>query len=156
MTDTLKSICGQCAFLLNPQLEFVPRELQRQRELILRDLQELTSAASLEHEKSVTVMSGCLFESVLYTFIQGQSSYIASRRGSFTFNPEHNLNNYVSIFNRWFSGLLTIPDSVVDYRDMVHINRELTYPPDECRNASREMLRLLDSLLRKLAEYSAV
>ena len=154
MTDTLKSICEQCAFLLNPQLEFVPQESQRQQEIILRDLRELISAASLEHEKSVTVLSGCLFESVLYTFIQGQRSYIAARRGSFTFNPEHNLDNYVSIFNRWFSDVLAIPDSIVGYRDMVHINRELKYPPDACRNASREMLRLLDSLLGKLAEYA--
>ena len=89
---------------------------------------------------------------LLYCFIQAQKDFIAARRGSFTFDPEQNLDNYVNIFNKWFSELLTVPDIVVGYRDMVHINRELQYPPDICPRAAREMLRLLDTLLGKLAE----
>jgi hypothetical protein len=154
MTDTLKSICEQCTHLHNPQLEFIPAGIQRQREIILRDLKELISAASLEREKSVVVLAGGLFESVLYCFIQAQSDYIAARRGSFTFDPEHSLENYVSIFNRWFSTVFTVPDAVVDYRDMVHLNQELKQPPEACRNAAPEMLRLLDTLLGKLSEYA--
>ena len=154
MTDTLKSICEQCIHLRNTQLEFIPAELQRQREIILRDLNELVSAASLEREKSVIVLAGGLFESILYSFIQSQSDSIAARRGSFTFDPEHNLDNYVSIFNRWFSTVVTLPDAIVGYRDMVHINQELQQPPDACRNAAPEMLRLLNTLLGKLSEYA--
>ncbi len=122
MTDTLKSICEQCTHLRNPQLEFISQELQRQKEIILRDLKELLSAASLEREKSVIVLAGGLFEAVLYCFVQAQKDYIAVRRGSFSFDPEQSLDNYLSIFNRWFSDVLTVPDIVVDYRDMVHIN----------------------------------
>ena len=157
MTDTLKFICEQCIHLHNPQLEFIPQQLQRQRAIILRDLKELLSAASLEQEKSVIVLAGCLFESVLYCFIQAQSGYIAIlRAGPFRLNPEkQGLSNYVSIFNRWFSGVVVaIPDLIVGYRDMVHMNRELEYPPDVCRSASREMLRLLDTLFGKLEEYA--
>lgn len=155
MTDTLKSICEQCNHLHNPQLEFITAESQRQKEIILRDLKELVSAGALEQEKSVVVLAGSLLEAVLYCFIQKQKEYIAARRGSFTFDPEQSLDNYVSIFNRWFSDVFTIPDIVIGYRDMVHINRELQYAPDVCSRAAREMLRLLDSLLGKLAEFSA-
>jgi hypothetical protein len=154
MTDTLKSICEQCAHLHNPQLEFIPQQSQRQREILVRDLRELVSTAALEQEKSVILLAGSLFESVLYCFVQAQSAYIAVRRGSFTFNPDHSLTNYVEIFNRWFSPLFTIPDIVVDYRHFVHINRELEYGPEVCRNAAGEMLRLLNALLGKLGEYS--
>ncbi len=155
MTDTLKSICEQCTHLHDPQLEFIPEGLERHREIILRDLNELVSSASLEQEKTVVVLAGCVFESVLYSFIQGQTEYIAARWGVFfTFNPEHSLHNYVSIFNRYFSTLVAIPDLVVSYRDMVHINRELQQPPDVCRSAAPEMLRLLNTLLAKLSEYS--
>jgi hypothetical protein len=153
MTDTLKSICEQCTHLHNPQLEFVPAELQRHRDIIQRDIRELISAAALELEKSVTILSGSLFESILYCFIQSQSDFIAARRGSFSFDPDHSLDNYVSIFNRFFSNIFTIPDIIVGYRDMVHINRELNNPPNSCRNAGPEMLRLLDALLNKLDEY---
>jgi hypothetical protein len=152
MTDTLKSICEQCTHLHNPQLDFLPEEFQRPREIILRDLQELTSAASFEREKTVIMLAGGLFEAILYCFIQAQNNYIVARRGSFTFDPEHGLENYVSIFNKWFSDVLTIPDSIVGYRDMVHINRELQFPPDICPRAAREMLRLLDILVSKLSE----
>lgn len=61
-----------------------------------------------------------------------QKDYIAARRGSFTFDPEHNLDNYVNIFNKWFSDLFTIPDIVVNYRDIIHINRELQFTADVC------------------------
>jgi hypothetical protein len=156
MTDTLKSICEQCARLNNPQLEFIPTESQRQKEIILRDLKELVSAALGEQEKSVVVLAGGLFEAVLYSFIQAQSSYIAARRGSFAFDPEQSLDNFVSIFNRWFSDVFTIPDIVVSYRDVVHINRELQHAVDVCPRASREMLRILDTLLGKLAEITGI
>lgn len=69
MTDTLKSVSAQCVHLLRPQLDFIPEESPRHREIILRDLQELISAASLEQTKTVIVLAGCLFESVLYCFI---------------------------------------------------------------------------------------
>src|SRR5260370_33029899 len=108
------------------------------------------SGASHERGKAVIVLAGSLFESVLYCFIQAQTSYIAARRGSFTFNPDHSLDNYVSIFNRWFSHLLPIPDIVVRYRDLVHINRELQQPPDVCLTGAQDMLRLLNTLLGKL------
>jgi hypothetical protein len=98
MTDTLKSICEQCIHLHNPQLDFISHQLQRQKDIILRDLCELVSVASLEHEKSVIVLAGGLLESVLYCFIQTETAQIAARHGSFTFNAEHNLDNYASIF----------------------------------------------------------
>lgn len=153
MTDTLKSICEQCTRLHSPPLDFIPAESRRQKDTILRDLRELISTASLEHEKSVVVLSGVIFESVLYCFIQSQSEYIAARRGSFTFDPDQSLRHYVDVFNRWFSDVVSIPDVVVRYRDLVHINQELRYPPDFCARASRDMLRLLDNLLEKLSEY---
>lgn len=71
---------------------------------------------------------------------------------AFTFDPEGSLDNYISIFNRWFSDFLTIPDIVVGYRDIVHINQELQYPPDICPRAARDMLRLLDNLLGRLTQ----
>ena len=154
MTDTLKSICEQCAQLLNPQLDFLPEQSARHKEIILRDLAELVSADSHEREKTVILLTGGLFESVPFSFIQTQRDYIAARRGSFAFDPTSSLDNYVSIFNRWFSGITTIPDIVVEYRNMVHINRELNSAPDVCRNAAPLMLRLLDSLLAGLSEYA--
>jgi len=154
MTDTLKSTCEQCLYLRDPQLEFLPAAFERQRELILRDLRELVTAASLEQEKSVVLLAGGLLEAVLFCFIESQSGYIEARRGSFTFDPEQSLSNFVSIFNRWFSDVHSIPDLVVDYRDIVHINRELQFDPDICSRAARELLRLLDSLLGRLAEYA--
>jgi hypothetical protein len=44
-----------------------------------------------------------------------------------------------------------LPDIVVTYRDLVHVNRELSLPPQICKQASRHMLRLLDKLLGQLA-----
>jgi hypothetical protein len=155
MTDTLKSICEQCVHLRNPRLEFIAKESQRQREIILRDLSELVSAASQELEKTVVILAGSLFESILYCFIQAQSPYIALRRGTFVFNPEHSLENYVEIFNRWFSRTLSIPDIVIDYRHIVHINRELKFGTDVCRSGAEEMLRLLNALLGEVALYPA-
>lgn len=152
MIDTLRSICEQCVHLQRPQLEFLPAGLERQKQILSRDLRELVSAASLELDKTVVVLTGSLFESVLYSFIQAQSAYIAARRGSFTFNPDHALGNYVNIFNKWFSDVHTIPDIVIGYRDMVHINRELAESVDTCQRAARDMLRLLDALLGTLAE----
>jgi hypothetical protein len=151
MTDTLKSICEQCVHLRDPQLEFISEESQRQKQIILRDVGELFTAASHEHERTVVLLAGSLFEAVLYSFIQSQSEYIAARRGEFTFDPEHSLDNFVGIFNRWFSDLSSIPDSVVAYRNTIHINRELQFGDDICGRAARELLRQLDSLLGAIA-----
>ncbi len=155
MTDTLRSTCELCTHLHNPQLEFLPDNFQREREIILRDLGELVSAAFQERQKTVVILAGCVFESILFCFIQSQSDYIAARHGiPFTFNPEHSLNNYVNVFNRFFSGLVAIPDVVVEYRDIVHINQELKRPFDVCHTAAPDMLKLLDSLLDRLSAYS--
>lgn len=152
MTDTLKSICEQCIHLHEPQLDFIPAGAARQREIVSQDLKMLVSAAIREEDKGVILLAGSLFEAILYSFIQAQSDYIAVRRGSFTFNPDHDLGNYVNIFNRWFSDILTIPDTTVEYRDMVHINRELKFPSDIRSRAAQEMLRSLDMLIGKLEE----
>lgn len=155
MTDTLRSICEQCVHLLNPQLNFIPEQPERHRDIILRDLKELVSAASLEQSKTVVILAGCIFESVLYFFIQAQTTFITARRGeTFTFNPDLGLDNCVRIFNRYFSKILSIPDLVVDYRNMVHVNQELKYPPETCRGAAEDMLRLLNALIEKLTEYA--
>ncbi len=157
MTDTLKSICEQCTHLNKPQLDFIPAGFTRHREAILRDLTELVSAASEEHEKTVVILGGSILEAILYSFLQGQEAYIAKRRGTFTFNPNQNLENYISIFNRWFRDALpnvTLPDFVADYRDLVHINRELNSPPEICTRASRDLLRILDALLHELSEFA--
>ena len=157
MTDTLKSICEQCTHLNKPQLDFIPAEFVRHREAILRDLTELVSAASEEREKTVVILAGSILEAILYTFLRGQEAYIAKRRGTFTFDPNQSLESYVSIFNRWFRDVLPnviLPDFVVDYRDLVHINRELNSPPDICSRASRDMLRILDVLLEELSQFA--
>ncbi len=104
------------------------------------------------------VLAGSILESVLYTFLQGQEAYIALRRGEeFTFDPKQGLENYVNIFNRWFLDVLPnaeLPDFVVDYRDLVHINRELRELPDVCIRASREMLRVLNLFLGELQQFA--
>ncbi len=159
MTDTLKSICEQCIRLNNPQLDFIPVESARQKAIILRDVRELVSAAHAEQEKAVVVLAGSILEAVLHGFIQGQESYIAARRGEFKFDPEQGLENFKNIFNRWFSNVVPeamLPDTIVDYRNLVHINRELTSPPDICSRASREMLRVLDSLIKGLSDFASL
>lgn len=158
MTDTLKSICDQCAHLKNPQLDFIPSDFARHREILTRDLRELMSAAAAENEKTVVILAGGILEAILYSFIQCQSEYIAERRGTFEFNPDHSLQNYLNIFNRWLNHLMpgvVLPDSVVDYRDLVHINREINSQPGACTGASREMLRIIDGLLGGLSELIA-
>lgn len=156
MTDTLKSICEQCIHLQNPQLNFIPQDSQRQREIIIRDLTELVSAASAEQEKTVVILAGSLLEAILYSFIQTQTEFIRSRVASFTFEPNGKLREYVSTFNNSFSDVLShsIPDIAVHYRNLVHINRELRSPSDICSRAAPEMLRLLDALLEKLTMYA--
>jgi hypothetical protein len=157
MTDTLKSICDQCAHLKNPRIDFLPDGFTRHREILARDLGELVSAATAENEKSVVLLSGSILEAILYSFIQGQTDYIAERRGTFAFNPDHSLENYVSIFNRWLRHLMPrviLPDSVVHYRDLVHINREINSQPTICTSASREMLRVLETLLSGLSDVT--
>jgi len=158
MTDTLKSICDQCAHLKSPQLDFISSDFARHREILTRDLQELVSAAANESEKTVVILGGSILEAILYTLIQGQSEYIAERRGTFQFNPDHSLQNYVSIFNRWLNHLMPtvlLPDAVVNYRDLMHINREINAQPGFCTGASRETLRILDVLLAGLSELVA-
>ena len=157
MTDTLKSICEQCTHLNYPRLDFISRSITRQKEIILRDLKELVSAASAELEKTVVIMTGSILEAVLYTFLQEQESYIAERRGKFAFKPEQRLQNFVDIFNRWFRDLLPkveLPDFVIRYRDLVHINCELNSEPDICSRASRDMLKILNTLLGELSEFA--
>jgi len=158
VTDTLKSICEQCIHLNNPQLDFIPAELERCREILARDLRELVSAAAVENEKSVVVLAGSILEGALYALIKGQSAYITERRGTaFELDPSHSLQNYVNTYNRWLKGLTrtaALPDAVVDYRDLVHINQELKWEPSICGTASREMLRILDSLLGALSELA--
>jgi hypothetical protein len=158
MTDTLRSICDQCTHLKNPLLDFVPPDFARHREILTRDLAELVSAAARENEKTVVILGGSILEAILYTFIQGQSEYIAERRGTFQFNPDHSLKNYVSIFNKWLNHMMPsvlLPDSVVNYRDLMHINREIKAQPGVCGGASRETLRILDALLGGLSELVA-
>jgi hypothetical protein len=157
MADTLKSICEQCSHIQHPDLGFIPPELSRNGDIIRRDLAELTLAASVEAEKSVTILAGCTLEAILYTFIQAQTDFIAARRGAFQFNAEGGLDNFISIFNSWFRGVLPeagIPDLVVGYRNLVHINREIGYPPDICSRASREMLGFLNNLLEQLSQFN--
>ena len=157
MTDTLKSICEQCIHLKTPKLEFIPVGFARHRQVILRDPAELVSAATKNHEKTVVILSGCVLESVLFSFIQSQEAYITSRRGNFTFNPDRSVDNFVSIFNRWFRDILpgvVLPDLMVDYRDLVHINRELNAAEDICESASRDMLRIVDRLLGELNQFA--
>jgi hypothetical protein len=157
MTDTLKSICEQCAHLRDPRLEFLPQESQRHKEIILRDLRELIAAALNEHERSVLLLAGGLFEALLYSFIQGQIEYISERRGiEFTFREGHDLGNFISIFNKWFSETLKIPDTVVRYRNTIHINCELNSDEEVCSRGARDLLRQLDLLLGALEGYSLV
>src|SRR3972149_520109 len=129
MTDTLRSICEQCPNLSNPRLDFIPVAFARNRDIILRDLQELVSAATAERDRTVTLLSGTILEAILFTLIQSQESYISERRGApFSINPQHSLKNFVEIFNRYFRDLMpsgALPEFVVGYRDLVHINNEL-------------------------------
>lgn len=157
MTDTLKSICGQCIHLNNPQLDFIPIERGRHREIILRDLQELVSAASAEMQKTVIILAGCILESALYTFLQSQEAFIAVRRGGFQFDPTKGLADYINIFNRWFRDRLPgveLREAHVTYRHLVHLNRELDSPQGICTRAAPEMLRVLDRLLGELSQFA--
>jgi hypothetical protein len=159
MTDTLRSICERCIHLNDPQLDFIPSESARLRQIILRDLKELVSAASSDLEKAVIVFAGSILEAVLYGFIQAQQSYITAKRGSeFKFDPEQGLERYKNIFNRWFRDVLpnaVLSDSTVEYRNLVHVNQELNSAPDICALAARDMMRALDALLGDLAQFPA-
>lgn len=104
----------------------------------------------------MVILAGCVFESILYVFIQAQIDYISIRRGgAFNFKPEDSLGNFISVFNKYFSsGPDDVPDLVAKYRDMIHINRELNAPTDACRNASRDMLHHLNRLIGQLAAFA--
>ena len=159
MTDTLRSICEQSTHLNNPRLDFIPAELTRHKEIILRDLRELVSVASNGHEKACVVLAGSVLEAILFSFLQGQEARIAERRGRFKFNPEQSLQNYLEIFNKWFGRdfpNLELPDILVDYRNLVHFNQELNSQPNECGKAARHLLRTLDALVGELAAYGGV
>jgi hypothetical protein len=159
MTDTLRSTCEQCPRLSAPQLNFLPAAATRHRDIISRDLNELLAAAFAEHPKSVVLLAGSLLESILFAFLGGQEAYIAAIRGSaFAFDPNMSLQNYKEIFNRYFPRAIpgaALPDVVVLYRDMTHINRELALPDDICVRASQELLRTLDKLLGDLSAFTA-
>ena len=159
MTDTLKSICEQCSQLNRPQLDFIPAEAARNKEIIRRDLNELLIAASNELPRSVVLLAGAILESVLFSFLSGQESYIATIRGApFEFDPRMSLQNYKEIFNRFFGRAIpgsALPDLIVEYRDTIHINRELAVPHDVCGRASRDLIRILDKLLADLAGFAA-
>jgi hypothetical protein len=107
----------------------------------------------------VTILAGCILESVLYTFISGQIAFINARRPTqFQFNREQGLDNFISIFNRYFRDVLpnaSVPDIIIGYRDLVHINRELAFTQNICSRASRDMLRLLDNLLGELSQFNS-
>ncbi len=159
MTDTLRSICEQSTHLSNPQLDFIPQDLSRYKEIILRDLKELISAASCELVKGVVSLAGSILEAVLFGFLKGQETFIAARRGGpFILEPGGSLQDFVKVFNRYFGdqfpkGLL--PDVVVAYRDLIHINREISSTPEICQQPARDMLRILDSLLGHLTRVSS-
>ncbi len=126
MTDTLRSICEQSTHLNNPRLDFLPANLARHKEIIVRDLRELVSVASSEHEKACATLAGSILEAILFSFLLWQEAQIAARRGSpFTLDPEENLQGCLNIFNRWFRSEfpnLDLPDRLVGYRDLVHLN----------------------------------
>jgi hypothetical protein len=159
MTDTLRSICEQCSQLKTPQLDFIPPELRRHKEIIVRDLRELVIAANNDLDRSVVLLAGSLLESVLFSFLRGQETYIGAIRGKlFVFDPNMSLQNYKEIFNKYFGRTIPnsqLPDSIVDYRDAIHINRELDLPEDTCTRASRELLRILEKLLADLVGFAA-
>lgn len=104
------------------------------------------------------MLSGSILEAVLYGFLKGQIGYLSVRRGaSFSLKPDGSLQHYLEIFNRHFKDLFPpgfLPDIAADYRDLVHVNRELSYPPGICVGASVEMLRILDSVLETFAEFA--
>jgi len=133
--------------------------LARHKEIILRDLRELVSVASSEHEKACVILAGSILEAVLYSFLQWQEKQIAARQPNYTFDPKQDLQNYLSIFNRWFGSEfpnLQLPNSLVGFRNLVHFNRELSAPPGECRKAAQTLLRTLDALIGELAAYGRV
>jgi len=157
MTDTLKSICEQCPRLNAPQLDFIPQEAARQEVIIRRDLRELVVVASEELPRSVVLLAGSLFESVLFSFLSGQTAFISSiRRAEFVFDPSMTLQNFKEIFNRYFRRAIPgseLPDLIVEYRNTIHINREMAWPEDVCTRASADLLRILDKLLADLTNF---
>lgn len=159
MTDTLKSICEQCSQLSTSQLDFIPADPARHKEIIRRDLRELVIAASNELDRAVVLLAGSLAESILFSFLTGQKSYIELISGrEFAFPPKMSLQNCKQVFNAYFGGAIPgskLPDIVVDYRNTIHINQELVFPEDISSRASRESLRILDKLLSDLASFAA-
>jgi hypothetical protein len=159
MTDTLKSICEQCTHLNNPRLDFIPAELTRHKEIILRDLRELVSVASSEHEKACAILAGSIFEAILFTFLLWQKARIAALKPGFTFDTTRGLRYYLGIFDECFRKdfpNLELSNELVSYRDLVHINRELRAQPGECRRGAVTLLRFLDALIGELSAYGRI
>jgi hypothetical protein len=165
MTDTLRSICEQCTHLNNPRLDFIPSQLTRHKEIILltrhkeiilRDLRELVSVASNEHEKACLILAGSILKAILFTFLLWQEPQVAALKPGFTFDQTRGLRYYLRIFDECFRKdfpKLQLTNEHASYRDFVHINRELRAQPDECRNAALTLLRTLDGLIGELAAY---
>ncbi len=151
MRDTLKSICEQCTHLNNPHLDFIPHEFERHKGIVLRDLRELTDAASFELYKSVLALTGSIAEALLFTFLKPQESLISAKRGrAFVLDPGETLQTFVNVFNRYFADRFPedlLPDDVVSYRDLIHVNREASSDPDFIREAAPNMLRILNGLV---------
>jgi hypothetical protein len=119
--------------------------LLRHREIIRRDLRELVIAASHELDRAVVLLAGSLAESILFSFLTGQKSYIELMSGGeFAFPPKMSLQNCKEVFNAHFGRAILgskLPDLVVDYRNTIHINQELVLPEGISSRASRESLR---------------
>lgn len=161
MTDTLKSICEQCTNLQTPSLNFIPDELSLNREIIRRDISQLLLAASVESDKAVLLLAGALFEAILYSFLKSQERFISQRKGNgFTLKLEEGLQYFKDTFNRWFSDVIPnvkLPDSIVDYRNLVHFHNELEFAsstPDVCAQAARALLLTLNNLVGGLTDYA--
>jgi hypothetical protein len=159
MTDTLKSICEQCTHLNNPQLDFIPEDLQRYREILRRDVAELVQAASYGLQKSVVAVAGSLLEGLLYSYLKPRESlivvYRADRNKPFKVDPGESLQSYLNIFKRYFGSNFPsdmLPPEVARLRDLIHINREISSDPEFCRKAAPDLLLIVDAVLGQFAK----
>ncbi len=153
MPDTLCSIYEQCRHLHNPRLHFL---CGIEAGIVFRDLSELRIAAREECVKTVLVLSGCLFEAILFCLIRSQQELIREKRGEFVFKFNMTLDAMVNIFNRWLKISERIPDQVVANRNFVHLAVELEEM--EARPIMERvvfMLRQMNLLLEDLAQRFA-
>ncbi len=123
---------------------------------MLRDLEELTYAASFELRKSTLALAGSIAEALLFTFLKAQESFISVRRGRpFVLDAGESLQTFVNVFNRYFTDRFPedlLPDEVVSYRDLIHVNREVSSDPNVLKEAAPNMLRILNNLLDEFAK----